>query len=123
MKIANIKKHFMEDDVNRFEKLFERLADYGKTSIELAKLTAVRETTNIVSSWVPHAIVLVFVASCLMFITVGLALWIGEAVENIYYGFFIVAGFYGIMAFVLHFFFRNWIKKAFRQFFINQILN
>jgi hypothetical protein len=113
----------MEDDANRFETLFERASDYGKTSFELAKLQAVKETTDVVSTWIPHAIVLVFFSTCIMLFNLGLALWIGEAIENIYYGFFIVAGSYGIIALALHFIFHKWIKKHFRRSLIKKILN
>lgn len=113
----------MEDDANRFETLFERAADYGKTSFELAKLQAVKETTGLVSTWIPHAIVLVFVFACIMLFSLGLALWIGEVLENTYYGFFIIAGSYGIIALVLHFIFHKWIKKHIRQCLIKKILN
>lgn len=113
----------MEDDANRFEVLFERVVDYGKTSFELARLQAVKETSELVSTWIPHAIVLVFFSICILLFNLGLALWIGEAIENIYYGFFIVAGLYGVIAFALHFFFHKWIKKSIRQYFIKQILN
>jgi hypothetical protein len=113
----------MEDDANRFETLFERAADYGKTSFDLAKLQAVKETTDVVSTWIPHAIVLVFVSTCILLFNLGLALWIGELLENIYYGFFIVAGAYGIIALVLHFIFHKWIKKYVRECLIKKILN
>jgi hypothetical protein len=113
----------MEDDANRFETLFERAADFSKTSYELAKLRAVKETTDVVSTWIPHAIVLVFVSTCILLFNLGLALWIGEAIKNIYYGFFIVAGSYGIIALAMHFIFHKWIKKHFRKCLIKKLLN
>jgi hypothetical protein len=113
----------MEDDANRFVTLFERAADYGKTSLELAKLQAVKETSDVVSTWVPHTIVLVFISTCIMLFSLGLALWIGGEIGNIYYGFFIVAASYGVIALALHFIFHKWIKKHIRQCLIKKILN
>lgn len=113
----------MEDDANRFETLFEKAADYGKTSFDLARLKAVKETTDVVSTWIPHAIVLVFVSTGVLLFNLGLALWIGVLIENIYFGFFIVAGFYGIIALALHFIFHKSLKKHFRQYLIKKLLN
>lgn len=113
----------MEDNANRFEALFEKAIDYSKTSIDLAKLKAVKETTDLVSTWMPHSIVLVFVFTGIFLFNIGMALWIGEAIENIYYGFFIVAGSYGIIALALHFIFHKWIKKNIRQCLIKKLLN
>ncbi|MBE0662427.1 MAG: hypothetical protein IH597_08160 [Bacteroidales bacterium] len=113
----------MEDDANRFETLLERAIDYSKTSIKLAKLQAVKEITDVVSTWIPHTIVLVLVSTCILFISLGLALLIGEALENIYYGFFIVSGFYGIIALALHFVFHKGLKKYFLQCLVKNLFN
>ena len=113
----------MEDDANRFETLFEKAADYGKTSFDLARLKAVKETTDVVSTWIAHTIVLVFVSTGVLLFNLGLALWIGVLIENIYFGFFIVAGFYGIIALALHFIFHKSLKKHFRQYLIKKLLN
>jgi hypothetical protein len=113
----------MEDNTNRFETLFERAADYVEASYELARLKAVRETSDVVSTWIPHAIVLVFVSTCVLLFNLGVALWLGELLDNIFFGFFIVAGFYLMIALTLHFIFYKWIKKSIRQYFIKQLLN
>lgn len=112
----------MEDDANRFEQLFERAIDYSKTSIKLAKLQAVKETSDVVSTWIPHAMVLVLVSTCILFISLGLALMIGGIIGNVYYGFFIVAGFYAIIALAMHFVFHKVVKKHFRKCLIKKLL-
>jgi hypothetical protein len=112
-----------EDNAGRFDALFESAVDYGKTSFDLVKLQAVKETTDLVSTWIPHAIILVFVSTCMLLFSVGLAFLIGEAIEIVYYGFFIVAGSYGLVALVLHFIFHKLIKKYVRQCLIKKFLN
>ena len=81
----------MEENANLLETLLERASEYGKTSIELARLKALDKTTEIVSSVIPLSVVILLVASSLLFLNLGLAFWLGEVLGKIYYGFFIVA--------------------------------
>ena len=53
----------------------------------------------------------------------GIALWLGEECGKLYYGFYIVAGGYGVLGFVLYFLLHNWIKKGICDSIISQILN
>ena len=93
------------------ESLLERIAEYGKTSYELAKLKLLDKTSDIFSSIISHSIVVVFIFYFLFFINLGIAFWLGEIFNNICYGFLIVAVIYGITTIVFHFFMHNWIKK------------
>ena len=55
--------------------------------------------------------------------SIGLALYLGENLEKVYYGFFLVAGGYGLVGFVLYFIAHNWLKKSISSTIISQILN
>jgi hypothetical protein len=112
----------MEDNKKLIEQLLNRVAEYGKTSFELAKLKALDKTSDIVSSFVPHSIVFVFIVSFLVFLNIGLSFWIGELLGKVFYGFFVIAAFYGVIGLIIHFFLHNRIKKVFRNFFIKQLL-
>jgi hypothetical protein len=112
----------MESNAKLIESLLERVADYGKTSYELVKLKALDKSSDVVSSFIPKAVVLVFMASFLLFFNLGLAFWLGEILGNIYFGFFVVAAFYGIAALVIHFFMHKWLKKVVGNSIIKQVL-
>jgi len=112
----------MEDNAKMIETLFEKATDYGKTSFELAKLKAIDKTSDIVSSVIPHSAVIVLIASFMVFLNLGLAFWLGEIIGQIFFGFFIVAGFYIIAGIVLHFFMHDWLKKKIYNYFIKQAL-
>lgn len=84
----------MEDSANLLETLLERVTEYGKTSIELVKLKTLDKTTDIVSSLVPVSVVILLIASFMLFLNLGLAFWLGEVLGKIFYGFFVVAAFY-----------------------------
>jgi len=101
----------MEDTTKLVESLFERATEYGKTSYELVKLKALDKTSDVVSSLIPHSVVFVLIASFMLFLNLGLAFWLGEILGRIYFGFFVVAAFYGVAGTVFHFFMHKWIKK------------
>lgn len=112
----------MEDDSRLLESLLERATEYGKTSLELVKLKALDKTTEIVSVSVPLAIVIILIASFLLFLNGGLALWLGEVLGKIYYGFFVISAFYILAGIIIHFFLHNWIKKLVGNYFIKHVL-
>jgi hypothetical protein len=112
----------MEDNTKLIESLLERVVDYGKTTFELEKLKALDKSSDIASSLLPHSAVFLLIASFLLCINLGLALWLGEILGRTFYGFFVVGAFYGIIAIVLHFFMHKWFKKIIRNYIIKQAL-
>jgi hypothetical protein len=112
----------MEDNTKLIESLLERTAEYGKTSFELIKLKALDKTSDAASSLIPHTVVLAIVAVFMLFLNLGLAFWLGEILGRTFYGFFVVAGFYGLAGFVLHFFMHKWLKKTVANFIIKHVL-
>ena len=112
----------MEDNANLIESLLEKTAEYGKASFELVKLKAIDKTSDVISTLIPHSVVLVLVAVCMLFINLGLAFWLGEILGKIFYGFFVVAAFYVLAGIVLHFFMHGWLKKIVGNYFIKHVL-
>ena len=112
----------MEDTTKLIETLLENTVEYGKTSLELLKLKALDKTSDVVSTVIPHTVVFVLIIAFMLFFNLGLAFWLGEILGNIYFGFFVVAAFYGISAIVLHFFMHKWFKKLICNYFIKQVL-
>jgi hypothetical protein len=117
-----IKTEEMEDNTNMLESLLEKANDYGKTSYELLKLKAVDKTSEVVSSFVPHSVVFVLIASFILFLNLGLALWLGDILGKLFYGFFAVAAFYIITGITVHFFMHNWLKRLVSNYFIKHML-
>jgi len=112
----------MEDNTKLLESLLERATEYGKTSFELIKLKTIDKTTDVVSSLVPHSVVFVLIASFMLFLNLGLALWLGDILGKPFYGFFVVAAFYFLASIIIHFFVHNWIKKLVGNYFIKRVL-
>ena len=112
----------MEDN-NLFESLFEKASEYGKTSYELVKLKALDKTSDVVSSFIPRSVVFVLIASFILFLNLGIALWLGDILGKLFYGFFVVSGIYVIAGIVIYFFMHKWLKRIVSDYFIKHILN
>ena len=112
----------MEDKAGLLETLFERAEEYSKTSLELLKLKVLDRTSQIASMCMARAVVCIALALFILMVSIGVAFWLGDILGKIWYGFFIVAGFYGIAAFVLYFFLGRWLRKIYGNFIIRQVL-
>lgn len=83
--------------------LLEKTAAYSKVSVELLKLKALDKVGNIGSNLISRLICAIFIAFFFIMINIGLSLWLGELMGKVYYGFFSVALFYGVIGLILYF--------------------
>jgi len=113
----------MENSQNHIETLLQTAAEYGKTNYQLAKLKLIDKTSNVVSSLIPLFIVFAILSSFLLFCSLGVAFWIGEILGKVYYGFFVVAGFYCLVGFIMQVFMHRCLKKIICNYFIKLALN
>jgi hypothetical protein len=111
----------MEDNSKLLETLLDRATDYGQTSLELIKLKVLDKTTDIISSLIPNSVVFVLFASSMLFLNLGLAFWLGEILGKMFYGFFVVAGFYALTGIIIHFFMHKWFKRLISDYFIRRV--
>ena len=112
----------MESNVKLIEELAESAFDYGKSGYELVKLKSIDKTADVVSSIIPHSIVFVIIILFTLFFNLGLAYYLGEMFGNIFYGFFVVAAFYGIAAIFIHVFMHKRIKNKIYSYLVKQLL-
>jgi fatty acid desaturase len=111
----------MEDNTELLESLLERASEYGKTSFELLRLKTLEKATDIVSSLVPQSIAIMLIVSFILFLNLGIALWLGDILGKLFWGFFVIAAFYILAGIVIHFFMHNWIKKLVSDYFIKRV--
>ncbi|TRX20558.1 hypothetical protein FNW25_13650 [Flavobacterium franklandianum] len=102
--------------------LFERAEDYGKTTLKLIELNAIDKSADVISSLVSRLAVIMTVVLSILIINIGLALWIGNLLGEIYYGFFIIGGFYAFIAILLNVFRDQLIKYPVSNSIIKQML-
>jgi hypothetical protein len=112
----------MEENAKLLETLLERATEYGQTSIDLVKLKTLDKTTDIVSSFIPLSVVILFIVSFLLFLNLGIAFWLGEILGKTFYGFFIVAAFYFLAGILIHLFLNKWIKKLVGDYLVRRLL-
>jgi hypothetical protein len=93
----------MEEKATVIETLFEKAETYAKTNLDLFRLKAIDKSADVISSIVAKLAIIIVVLLIVLLVNIGLALWIGELVGKSYYGFFIVAAFYVLVALILYY--------------------
>jgi hypothetical protein len=102
--------------------LFERAEDYGKTTLNLFKLNAIDKSADVVSSLASGLAVIMTVVFSVSIISIGIALWLGKLLGDTFYGFFIIGGFYALLAILLQIFRHQWLKYPVSNSIIKQML-
>ena len=92
----------MENPISDVESLFEKAGDYVETRLDLFKLRAVDKSSDIISSLITTIIIALVSSIVFLILNIGIALWLGSLLGKIYYGFFIVAGFYAIIGLIIY---------------------
>jgi hypothetical protein len=100
----------MENIATNLGKLYDKAEQYSRTSLELIKLNAIDKSSDVISSLAVVATLAFIVAIFTLFINLGLALLIGNALGDYAMGFFIVSGFYVLVGVILYVFRKNLIK-------------
>lgn len=112
----------MTDNTTPIATLFERAEDYGKTTLNLLKLNAIDKSADVVSSLVSRLAVIMTVVFSVLIVSVGLSLWLGKLLGDAFYGFFIIGGFYALLAILLQVFRHQWLKYPVSNSIIKQML-
>ncbi len=112
----------MESKEKLIEPLLEKAARFGKTSIELMKLKAVDKLAGVTAVLVSRSIFWLVLSFFTVFLNIAAALWLGTLLGQPYYGFLVVAAFYGIIALVL-LLVHPFIKTRVSNSVITQMLN
>jgi len=113
----------MVENQSIIEPLIEKTEAYGTTSLALIKLKSIDKIANFASSFGSRLIAIFSILMFLMIASFGLAFYLGEQMEEFYYGFYVVAGGYGLLGLVLYFVVHNRVKKGLNDSIISQLLN
>ncbi len=111
----------MERSLN-IDGLFEKTSDYLENRVELLKLQAVDSSSELVSSISSKLILGVIMIFFIVLLNVGLSIWIGDALGKLYYGFFIMAGFYLVVGLIFYAFRDKWLKEPISNFIVRHLL-
>ncbi|HEX4849937.1 MAG TPA: hypothetical protein VFV08_03975 [Puia sp.] len=103
--------------------LLEKSHEYLETRIDLLRLKTIDKSSDVVSSAATLLAILIGFLAFLATLSFGLAYYFGQLLGNIYYGFFIMAGFYAVVTLLLFIFRRHWIKNPIYDGIIRKILH
>lgn len=112
----------MDEQSGLIESLIEKGEQYGKTTLELLKLKTLDKSADVVSSLASWLIVIIFAVLFFLILNIGLALWLGELMGKSYYGFFVVSGFYALLALIFGIFRKQILKSPMNDSIIEQVL-
>ena len=113
----------MENPISDVESLFEKAGDYVETRLDLFKLRAVDKSSDIISSLITTIIIALVSSIVFLILNIGIALWLGSLLGKIYYGFFIVAGFYAIIGLIIYSVKSSVLKTGISNLIIKKLLN
>ena len=119
---SNPKIDNMDEQSGLIESLIEKGEQYGKTTLELLKLRTIDKSADVASNLVSWLIVIIFAVLFFLILNIGVALWLGEILGKSYYGFFVVSGFYALLALVFGIFRKQLIKEPLNNSIIEQVL-
>jgi hypothetical protein len=111
----------MTTNRTEIEKLIEKVELYSKTSVELFKCNTIFKSAEICSSLAANLVLIIVVIMFSLFLNIGLALWIGRLLGELYYGFLVIAFIYFLIGILVYSFRNNWIKKPVSKFIITKL--
>ncbi|TVZ57781.1 hypothetical protein NA63_0269 [Flavobacteriaceae bacterium MAR_2010_105] len=112
----------MEHTVDSIEMLYEKAKKYTQTSLDLLVLNTIDKSADVLSSLASRVFIALAVAMFTLFINIGISLFIGKLLNEYYLGFFIVSGFYFIIAGVLYVFKDKLIETPIANLIIAKLL-
>jgi hypothetical protein len=91
----------MENIKSKTQQLKDHVADYASTYLQYSVVNATDKAAGAAAGGVTAIALTILGFFILLFLSMGLGFWIGQALDNVYAGFFIVAGFYLLIAVLL----------------------
>lgn len=112
----------MEEQETVIESLVENVEKYTATTIELTKLKSILKTSDILSNIAVSLVLLVLAFLAIVFLSIGVAFWLGDLLGSGYTGFLIVAGFYALTGILLYLLRKRLIKGPISNALINHFI-
>lgn len=101
----------MENSNKQFDPLLKKLEDISTITVELWRLKAIQKGVELGSTLISKSISFIFLLLGIVFLSTGVALYIGSLMPAMYYGFGFVALFYLLVYAILTAFGSN-IKQG-----------
>jgi hypothetical protein len=112
----------MDEKENILSSLLDSVEEYSKTNIELIKLKGLDKASDIAAAAISRITAIIAYFTFLLMASLGVAFWLGDVLGRIWYGFFVVAAFYGLLGLLAYFFLHKGLKRVFADMIIHQTL-
>lgn len=112
----------MQSTIEHIEDIISKTGEIIDTKTELIKLKAAGKVSEIISSLISITAIVTLVGVAAAILSIGVAYSIGKSLGSIAYGFFIVGGFYVVLAIIIYFFREDIIKKPLNNIIIDKII-
>ena len=112
----------METKTNLVEPILEKVEAYTQTSFEIIRLKELAKTADAASTLFSRSLFTIMVSLFIFTVNIAIALWLGDLLGKLYYGFLVIAGCYALAAVIL-LIVHPFIKKRFNNAIIKQLFN
>lgn len=112
----------MQDQPSDIDILLSDAGDFIETRTTLWKYKGIESLADVSGELVSGLAMIVIASFVIIIFSIGFALLIGDWLGKSYYGFFIMGGFYTIVALIVYAGRRRWLKNPFSNMLIRKIL-
>jgi Putative Actinobacterial Holin-X, holin superfamily III len=112
----------MQSTIKHLEAIVTKAGEVAETKVELWKMKATGKISEMVSSIISKFAIVLLALVALTILSFGLAYWIGAQLGNVYYGFFIMGGFYVLAGLFVFIFRKSWIQEPISDLIIHKII-
>jgi hypothetical protein len=91
----------METNKQSMDILLTSVEEFSKSNLELLKLKSIDKTADVGSTLFSRLLLILAICLFSLTLTIAISFWLGELFGKVFYGFFMVAGIYGIIGLVL----------------------
>ncbi len=103
--------------------LSDDVKEYVNLRITLMRLNVTEKISGALAKFISAGAVILLAVLFFVFASIGLAYWLGTVLENTALGFVSVAGFYLILAIIIHLWSGKGLKPSLTNMFINDFSN
>ena len=109
------------EDQSKIQQIYQHVEQYVATTAELYKLKAFQKVAKVATSVITSVLMAFFGILFLLFVSIGLAVYLGEVMGRMHYGFMIVAGIYLLLAIIIYALSARVLKDKFNTMIVRQI--
>jgi hypothetical protein len=105
------------------ETIIQQTGEYLETRMELIRLKTISKSSQVVSNLLTRILLVAITLLFFSLFNIGVALWIGDSLGKLYYGFFLVAGFYAVAGVIFYLIRDRFIQEPISNLIISKFLD